>query len=751
MSFFFIHSIIQNQTMKKILLPSLFIFCLLFTNLLKAQVSITTGPSNLCINSKGYAALSNTVATATNYSWTVASGSCVATFTPSGNTTNITYPCCGIFTINCAAYNGTTFITTITNTVSVACNVATSPTITSIPNGSLCSGTSATLSAFGCTTYTWIPGSFTGANIVINPNSSTCYTVIATNSLNCTNLASSCMSVIPSYSISVIGNTAICAGNTVSLTLTGGPSFNTMPGNINSSNPVFSPSVTSSYTIACPSGAYPCPSSTVIPIVVYPLPNISISMTGSSTACLGISNTLTATGGGVGYTYTWTTGATNASIIATPTVPTCYTVAGTSSLGCVNLAVQCLSVMALPQITVTGNNTLCLGSSVNLSANGANTYTWNTSPALNTASISLIPTGSFTYMAYGTNANGCINFSTYTVNVNNNCAIVWPGDANRDGQVSSADVLELGLAAGSTGAARSSTSNAWAGQFASAWTGTVSTGWNKVHADCNGDGAISSLDQLAITNNFSLTHAFKESTETAVNADISMVPQLNYIVGNSWNMVDIMLGDASNIQNQIYGITFDLNYDQSMVQTDSVKIIYTSSFLNAANQNYDFGKVIFANGKLYAATVRSNHSNVNGNGKIGELWLKTKSGITENTVFNFGMSNGQKVNAAGITGTLSTSGQSNLNLTNNATGISSYKNLLASVRFYPNPAYNSLVLVNTSNTLTSFQVIDLSGRVILGGEFTSNKTLDVSSINKGIYFVAFENANGKVVKKLVKE
>lgn len=138
----------------------------------------------------------------------------------------------------------------------------------------------------------------------------------------------------------------------------------------------------------------------------------------------------------------------------------------------------------------------------------------------------------------------------------------------------------MGLQAGFTGAARTPTSIAWASQYANAWTGTVSSGKNLAHADCNRDGIVNSGDNGAISANFTLTHSFKESQKFGT-PDIKIIPQATVAYAGIWNKADIFLGDATNNINNIYGIAFNINYTQNVVQQDSSKIIYTPSFLNS--------------------------------------------------------------------------------------------------------------------------------------------------------------------------
>jgi hypothetical protein len=74
------------------------------------------------------------------------------------------------------------------------------------------------------------------------------------------------------------------------------------------------------------------------------------------------------------------------------------------------------TVTASPTITAVSNTSLiCVGQTASLTANGANTFTWNT--AATTSVIVVSPTVTTSYTVTGTDANGCANASTITQSV----------------------------------------------------------------------------------------------------------------------------------------------------------------------------------------------------------------------------------------------------------------------------------------------------------------------------------------------
>ncbi len=145
---------------------------------------------------------------------------------------------------------------------------------------------------------------------------------------------------------------------------------------------------------------------------VFTIPNLTV--TGNTTICVGTITTLTATGA---TTYTWTSGShADTTMVNPPVGNTTYTVTG-SYLGCSpNTAVTTVSVNPTPTVTV-ASATVCAGNTATLTANGtATSYTWSTTET--TASITATPTITASYTVSVTDANGCMNMATASIDVN---------------------------------------------------------------------------------------------------------------------------------------------------------------------------------------------------------------------------------------------------------------------------------------------------------------------------------------------
>ncbi len=121
------------------------------------------------------------------------------------------------------------------------------PTV-SVNSETICSGTSATLTATGsAATYSWNSGA-TGANLTVSPSANTDYTVTATGSNGCTNSAVSSVIVVAAPVITV-NSASICAGSSATLTASGVTTY-TWDNSSNASSIAVNPTSTTVYTVS---------------------------------------------------------------------------------------------------------------------------------------------------------------------------------------------------------------------------------------------------------------------------------------------------------------------------------------------------------------------------------------------------------------------------------------------------------------------------------------------------------------------
>lgn len=305
----------------------------------------------------------------------------------------------GVTTPSIQAGNGIVILTYNFNGAGVVANAS---------SYSICSGSSATLSASNVLSYTWSPGGSNASSIVVAPTSSSSYTVQGTNSLGC--ISTSILTLTVSTGVPVLSilnsTTSICPSNTVMLTASGALTYS-WSGGISNGVP-FSPPSTSNYTVVGYNG---CGTSTAVTAVtVTPLPVVGIS----TPTIICSANAATLSAGGANN-YTWQPGGlTGASIIVSPLSTTIYTVFGTSSI-CSGINTLTLPVNPIPTLNIVASSSVvCVGATANLTASGALNYTWQPGGSTG-ANIAVTPTAPTLYTATGDNSFGCTSTANQVV------------------------------------------------------------------------------------------------------------------------------------------------------------------------------------------------------------------------------------------------------------------------------------------------------------------------------------------------
>jgi gliding motility-associated-like protein len=344
-----------------------------------ALPTVTVNSPTVCSGSS----VNLTAAGASTYTWNTGSTANPLSVTPGATSYTVT----GTSAAGCA----NTAVSTVT--------VVAKPTVT-VNSPTVCSGSSVNLTATGASTYTWNTGS-TANPLSVTPGA-TSYTVTGTSAAGCTNTAVSTVTVVAKPTVTVNSPT-VCTGSSVNLTAAGASTYTWNTGS--TANPLSITPGATSYTVTGTSAAG-CTNTAVSTATVVALPTVTVN---SPTVCSGSSVNLTAAGAS---TYTWNTGSTANPLSVTPGA-TSYTVTGTSAAGCTNTVVSTVTVVALPTVTV-NSPTVCSGSSVNLTATGASTYTWNTGSTANPLSVT---PGATSYTVTGTSAAGCANTAVSTVTV----------------------------------------------------------------------------------------------------------------------------------------------------------------------------------------------------------------------------------------------------------------------------------------------------------------------------------------------
>lgn len=168
----------------------------------------------------------------------------------------------------------------------------------------------------------------------------------------------------------------------------------------------------------------------------------------STIICINTTASLTASGA---TTYTWSTGNVNDTLFVSPVINTTYTVVGANG-ACTNSAVSTVSVIGVA-ISVTGNNSICLGQSTNLTVSGSSSYTWSTGST--NATINVSPTSTTSYTVSSIVAS-CPDTAVYTVSVTPPPTLTVSGTPYCAGQTTTVTATGANSYSWSTGATTNS-------------------------------------------------------------------------------------------------------------------------------------------------------------------------------------------------------------------------------------------------------------------------------------------------------
>lgn len=362
--------------------------------------------------------VTNTAGVITNslFVWTPTVGLSVST----GTATIATPTATTIFTITLTIppINSNGSACTITNTVQVTIST---PTINiTAPSTTICLGNSTTLTASGASTYTWSTGANT-SSIAVTPSITTTYTVTGANTSGCVSTKTVTIYVAPNFTLTATASpTAICAGNSTTLTASGASTYTWNPGSLSGATLVVTPTITTTYTITGSNGG--CINTKTLTVLVNPKPTVTITAS-SATVCAGSTVTLTATAGLSAYSWSPCSLACNTNsltFMATNGLNT-YSCAVTGTNGCTNTAVKTITAVASPTLSV-NSASICSGNTATLTASGASAYTWT--PGAATGSMVVVsPTVTTNYTVTGINVNGCYAIAISTVTIINTTTI----------------------------------------------------------------------------------------------------------------------------------------------------------------------------------------------------------------------------------------------------------------------------------------------------------------------------------------
>jgi len=323
---------------------------------------------------------------AVSYAWDHAVVDNVA-FTPAATTT---------YTLTGTAANG------CTKTDQVLVTVNALPAVNAGTDVATCTGSAVTLSGTGAVSYSWNNSVTNG--VAFTPGATDTYTVTGTDGNGCINTDAVTVTVNPIPVVDANADFTVCQGVMITLNGTGATTYVWDHGITD--NVPFAATTTTTYNVVGTSLGCSSAADVVVTVLAAPALNAGTDVA----VCTGGSVTLTATGDGP---FTWDNSVVN-GVSFTPATTTTYTVTATNGI-CTSTDMVIVTVNALPVVHAGNDTAVCAGQPIILFGTGAATYAWNGGQTNN---VAFVPSGDFTYIVTGTDANGCVDTDDRAVTVN---------------------------------------------------------------------------------------------------------------------------------------------------------------------------------------------------------------------------------------------------------------------------------------------------------------------------------------------
>ncbi len=618
-----------------------------------------------------------------------------------------------------------------TDTVSVS----TASPLTILPLDTIfCAGQSAILYVSGGgSNYQWSPSSSlntsTGDSVVASPSITTTYTVSGMNTNGCATSGTDVVTVVPSPNKPTFfqqdGDTLISSSKH------NNQWFRNDTLLVNDTDQELVITMSGRYWVTVSNEANGCsvPSDSLDVIIN---PSSVIIEPQNPAICIGqnVSVTLWVTTVG---TYTWSpsTGlnvTTGYSVIASPTVTTTYTVIGLDSAG---KAVEGMVVVRLgtpptkPIIFLSQT-----GDSIASSADDSNQWLLNGNIIPGATNQIYVPNINGYYQVQITSPSGCTSASDSILIDREH---VWPGDANDDLVVNNYDLIPIGLYYGLTGTPRDTTTNVWGPHVCADWDTIQANGINVKYADCNGDGTINADDTVAITLNYGLHHPLDAPRQAGERASgtvpLTIVPDSSSYHAGSLVHVSVLLGTSGNPATNIYGLGYTISFDNSLVEPGTLTFNYANSFLGTKGTNAL--TLTHIGSDVETAIVGTDHSNKNGNGKIGDLYFTITASSSQ---LGLSINSYEATDAEGNQIAL-------------ATGISQLALADNKISIYPNPTTGAITIIS-EKTIDEIKVTNVLGQLVYEAQ-PNQSNINFELKDAGIYFIAITSNNETGTQKII--
>ena len=354
-----------------------------------------------------------------------------------------------------------------------------------------------------------------------------------------------------------------------------------------------------------------------------------------------------------------------------------------------------------------------------------------------------------------------LGIATYN-DLNPDCiqGLVFPGDGNNNGVANAWDILSIGLSYGMEGAVRVDAQTNWIGQEADDWTNTMANSVNSKHADCNGDGTVNFQDVEVIGLNYGAIHLNPTEYQpimTGVDVFKLSFEMLDTFVLGETIQVDIVLADAANPVNDLYGIAFAIESDVTFFESNSFQLNTDNSWLGDEANMLAITQEFQADGRVEVGLVKNDLQPSNGYGVLASFEFVMSEEIIAALVANENPSGNltpeslflRIVDIEAIT-----SEGLNLLVENEETEVflsdtNDVSNEVTQViHIFPNPADNYISLDYQDLNIEKVTLFNAAGQVLQVFE-NAVTNISLEGLHNGLYILQIQTSGGTGIKKFM--
>jgi hypothetical protein len=271
------------------------------------------------------------------------------------------------------------------------------------------------------------------------------------------------------------------------------------------------------------------------------------------------------------------------------------------------------------------------------------------------------------------------------------------------------------------------------------------------HSDTDGNSTIDDNDTLAIAQNWGLIHLRPNPSESIFNLNPTgfYVDYDTTYPGSSISL-PIILGDAINVQDSAYGLTYTIFYDNTLVEPGSVSVSFDSSWIGSLGSDMiTVSKDFYNNGQIQVGMSRTNLIPRSGFGRIGNLNMTIKNNL------NFTGAYQRLIMGIGQI-TFIDNTENNVSIIPQPTFVTILPNITSvinneifSTQIFPNPA-NDLVNIVSKAEILKTRLFSYTGQLI--NEYCNvgnSQTINTSNLNDGLYLIDIYTSEGVINSKIV--